>query len=187
MKTTIRIVIQFIIPAIMFGMSSCKHEGGLSQSDHELIEENIRAYFFMGDTVELEVSVADTVFSDELEGMLAMIDTNLMLIKQDIDTVNSIIDALNYADRDEGETTTNLKDVECQRLQKENPILFYQLKLKEMELKKLSFQQSNRIYLHLKRSTWANVSGYEVNVHYKLNDQEADLIVLMDADFKVVD
>ena len=189
MKSTIKSIILFIVPAIMFMMMSCKNENSLSQSDQEIIEENVRTYFFMGDTVDLKVTVADTIFSEELENMLAMLDTNLMLIQQDIDTVNSIIDALSYTDKEESNklSAIGFEKAEYQALQRENPILEYKLKLKELEYKKLNFQQSNRIYLHLKRSTWANVSGFEVDVHYKINDEEADLKVLMDAEFNVVD
>lgn len=186
---SIKSIILMIVPAFMFIMMSCKNDKSLDQSDIEIIEENVRNYFFMGDTVELEVSVADTIFSEELENMLAMLDTNLMLIQQDIDTVNSIIDALSYADEEESNklSAIGFEKAEYQALQRENPILEYKLKLKELEYKKLNFQQSNRIYLHLKRSIWANVSGFEINVHYKLNNEEADLKVLMDAEFNVVD
>lgn len=173
----------------MFGMMSCKNDESVSQSDIEIIEANVRSYFFMGDTVDLKVSIADTIHSEELEDMLAMLDTNLMLIQQDIDTVNSIIDALSYADKEASNklSAMGFEKAEYEALQRENPILEYKLKLKDLEYKKLNFQQSNRIYLHLKRSTWANVSGFEVDVHYELNEEKADLKVLMDAEFNVVD
>lgn len=189
MKSHLKIVILFIVPAFMFGMMSCKNDKALDQSDIEIIEENIRSYFFMGDTVQLEVSIADTIYSEELENMLAMLDTNLMLIQQDIDTVNSIIDALSYANEEASNklSAMGFEKAEYQALQRENPILAYKLKLKDFEYKKLNFQQSNRVYLHLKRSTWANISGFEIDVHYQLNDEEADLKVLMDAEFNVVD
>jgi len=189
MNSHLKNIILFIVPAIMFGMMSCKTDKSLDKPDLEIIEENVRSYFFMGDTVDLEVSIADTIYSDELEDMLAMLDTNLMLIQQDIDTVNSIIDALSYADKEESNklSAAGFEKLEYEALQRKNPILEYKLKLKELEYKKLNFQQSNRIYLHLKRSTWANISGFEVDVHYKLNDEEADLKVLMDAEFNVVD
>ena len=63
----------------------------------------------------------------------------------------------------------------------------YQLKLKELEFQKAIFDQTNRILLHLKRSIWANIAGFEANVHYQLGDEINDLEILMDANYVVVD
>jgi competence transcription factor ComK len=57
----------------------------------------------------------------------------------------------------------------------------------EFKAKKVEFQNSNRLYLHLSRASFANISGYSVNVHYELGEEKADLIVLMDAELDVVD
>lgn len=189
MKLDFRNTVQIVIPMIMLIMMSCKGENSVSISDQEKMEANVRSYFFMGDSVELKVTIADTIYAGELENMLAMLDTNLMLIQEDIDTANSIIDALTYANQEESKKNPpkELDKEMFDDLKRQNPILNYRLKVKELEYKKLGFQQSNRVYLHLKRSIWANIAGYEVDVHYKIDDEEADLKVLMDADFNVVD
>lgn len=189
MKVDFRNIVQFAMPMMMLVMMSCKGENSVTESDQEKMEANVRSYFFMGDSVELKVTIADTIYSGELDDMLAMLDTNLMLIQEDIDTANSIIDALTYADQEESKKypPKELDKEIFENLKRQNPILNYKLKVKELEYKKLGFQQSNRVYLHLKRSIWANIAGYEVDVHYKLNNEEADLKVLMDAEFNVVD
>ena len=65
--------------------------------------------------------------------------------------------------------------------------LEYRLKLKDLEFQKAMFDQTNRILLHLKRSIWANIAGFEAIVHYELGEEVNDLEILMDANYTVVD
>ena len=41
--------------------------------------------------------------------------------------------------------------------------------------------------MHLKRSVWADIAGFEAMVHYELGDEVNDLVILMDADYNIVD
>ena len=165
---------------------SCKSEKKLT--DDELMEQSARSYFFMGDSVDVEVTILDTIFTDELTETLDMIDANISLVQQDIDTLNLMMDELAYdADNPPVLQTKTDHQVCCEASEKKEKMLGFQIKMKELNLKKLTFKNSSRIFLHLKRSIWANISGYEANVHYQLNDEVADIKVLMDADFNVVD
>jgi hypothetical protein len=178
-----RLILSFAIITLFV---SCKSEKKLT--DEELMEQSARTYFFMGDSVEVEVTILDTIYTDELTETLDMIDANISLVQQDIDTLNTMMDDLVYNE----DTIPVLKaktyhQVCCEDAKRTETLLGYQLKLKDLNMKKLEFKNSSRLFLHLKRSIWANIAGYEANVHYQLNDEVADIKVLMDADFNIVD
>ena len=56
------------------------------------IENNVRAYFEMGDSVELNITVADTIFYDELVLMQENVNKNFNLVQTDIDTLTYMIE-----------------------------------------------------------------------------------------------
>lgn len=167
-----------ILIALIF--VACKGEKKLA--DNELIEKNVRAFFFMGDSVQVNVQITDTIYVEELNEMLATIEENNRLIQQDIDTLKIMIDDWAYkaVDLEKNAQTQESKDAEIKSLE-------YRLKLWQIELKQTQFNQSNRIMLHLKRSIWANIAGFEATVHYELGDEINDIPILMDANFNVVD
>ena len=170
----------FALVSISFIFISCKGDEKLS--DSELIEKNVRAFFFMGDTVDVEVTVTDTIFDTELAEMLATVEENTRLIQMDIDTLKVMIDDWTYKalDLEKINQLVEAKDTKIKSLE-------YRLKLQELELQQAQFGQSSRILLHLKRSIWANIAGFEATVHYELGDEANDLEILMDANYTVVD
>lgn len=177
---------KYIFPIIALLMLSCKGETETLQTDTEKIDISVRNYFFMGDSVDVECTVIDTISSKELDGILETVEENLRLIQLDIDTLNSMIDEKAYANL-EKRNSLYPESIEIKMAQDELILAQYNLKMEQLKAKKTQFQNSNRLYMHLRRSTSANVSGYGVQVHYKMGEEEADLQVLMDADFDVVD
>jgi hypothetical protein len=156
--------------------------GSSKKSDQQRMEESVRNYFFMGDSVQVTVTVTDTVYAKDLDFMLENTEENIRLVQLDIDTLQLMIDDWNYKALDFEKTGNTLE-----ALSAKNKALGYQLKHKELEYTRASFEQTNRIFLHLKRSTWADISGFEAMVSYQLGEEKNELIVLMDADFNVVD
>lgn len=164
----------------ILGFYSCNGESKLS--DQELIEKNVRNYFFMGDSVEIAVTITDTLKVNDVDDILSNIQNNIRLVQLDIDTLQLMIDDWSYKALDfekEG------KQTEASSAQIKS--LEYRVKLKELQFRQAEFTQTNRIFMHLKRSTWADISGFEAAVHYETGDEVNDLVVLMDADFNVVD
>lgn len=161
-------------------ITSCGGEKKLS--DQELIDKNVRQYFFMGDSVAVETTITDTVFVAELDEMILTIENNIKLIQLDIDTLHLMVDDWSYK-------ALNLEKTDSVKEAKEAKIksLEYRLKLKELQFKQAEFAQTNRIFMHLKRSVWADIAGFEANVHYELGAEVNDMIILMDANFNVVD
>lgn len=170
----------FVLLSISVIFISCKGDEKLA--DSELIEKNVRAFFFMGDTVDVEVTVTDTIFDTELAEMLATVEENTRLIQMDIDTLKVMIDDWTYKalDFEKNNQLVEAKDTKIKSLE-------YRLKLQELELQQALFGQTNRILLHLKRSIWANIAGFEATVHYEMGDEVNDLEILMDANYTVVD
>lgn len=168
------------LPFILLGFYSCNGESKLS--DQDLMEKNVRNYFFMGDSVEVEVTITDTLRINDVEEILANIQNNIGLIQLDIDTLQLMIDDWTYKalDFEKNAKLTEASDAKIKSLE-------YRVKLKELQYKQAEFSQTNRIFLHLKRSTWADISGFEAAVHYETGDEVNDLVVLMDANFNVVD
>lgn len=175
MKSNLFFALVFI-PLIFI---SCKGDEKLS--DTELIEKNVRNFFFMGDTVDVEVTVTDTIFADDLNEMLTTVEENIRLIQLDIDTLQIMIDDWSYKSLELEKTDSiKAKDIKIKSLD-------FRLKLNQLEFQKAQFAQTNRILLHLKRSIWANIAGFEATVHYELGEEINDLEILMDANYTVVD
>ncbi len=63
---------------ILLGFYSCNGESKLS--DQELMQKNVRNYFFMGDSVEVEVTITDTLKINDFEDILANIQNNIRLV-----------------------------------------------------------------------------------------------------------
>ena len=182
-KYNMRLLLSFAFITLFI---ACKSEKKLT--DEEQMEQSARSYFFMGDSVDVEVSITDTIFTEELDDILNRIEENLSLVQQDIDTLNTMMDDLAYTEsQPKPQQAKTFHQVCCEESENKELMLNYKLKMADLDFKKLEYKKSNRIFLHLKRSIWANISGYEVNVHYQLNDEVADIIVLMDADYNIVD
>ena len=180
---------KYLLPIFALFLFACKGETEYIQTDAEKIDISVRNYFFMGDSIEIECTIVDTISAKELDVILETTEENLRLIQLDIDTLNSMIDELAYENLQIDQkvhTRTAERDRELY-IQRYFPLNQYKLKMAAFKAKKMEFQNSNRLYMHLKRSTFANISGYGVSVHYKMGEEEADLQVLMDANFDIVD
>ena len=177
---------KYLLPLLGLLLIACKGETESRQTDAERIEESARNYFFMGDSIKVECEILDTIFTKELDEILDVTQENLRLVQLDIDTLNSIIDDRVYTNLEE-RNSLYPESIDQKMALKDLEVAKMKLKMAEFKAKKVEFQNSNRIYMHLSRSTYANISGYSVNVHYELGEEKADLVVLMDADFDVVD
>lgn len=176
----------FIVLLSMVGLIACKGETESLQSSDQLIENNVRNYFFMGDSVEVDCSVNDTIFSKELDEIFETIEENIRLVQMDIDTLGARIDSAAYAHLEE-RSKLYPESIDQKMALKDLEVAKMQLMLAELKGKRTEFQNSSRLYMHLKRSVSNNIAGYGVAVHYQIGEETADLKVLMDADFKVVD
>jgi hypothetical protein len=170
----------FLLPVASLLMLSCK--GSSKLSDQELIEKNVRAYFFMGDSVDVQITITDTVKNAELDEMILTIEENIKLIQLDIDTLHLMVDDWTYKAMDQ-EKAGDLTASQHSKIKS----LEYRLKLQELEFRQAEFAQTNRIFMHLKRSVWADIAGFEANVHYQLGEEVNDIVILMDADYNLVD
>lgn len=181
-----RLLSLFFISLFVF---SCSSTEGEDVSANEKMRDEVRSYLFLGDSIEVQTTVTDTITSEELDGMMSTVEENLNLIQMDIDTLEMIIDDLAYSPIDmEGRMgITNLPEMEEKTLIRDLEVKQNQLKLAQLDAQKLAFQQTKRVLLHLKRSEKDEVSGYEVEVSYFIDDEEVELGFVMNADYRIVD
>lgn len=164
--------------AIALLVIGCKKETEIS--DDQKIEDNVRSYFFMDDSVDVTVTITDTIHVDELDFLMANVDSSLKNIQLDLDTLQLMIDDWNYKSLEPNRSVVDAKDAKIKALGYEN-------KFSELQFKKAGFTQSRRIMLHLRRSIWADIAGFEANVVYKNGDENNELTILMDANYRIVD
>lgn len=183
---------KYIFPIIGLVLLSCSGSSEGTKSDSDKMRDEVRSYLFLDDSVEVKTVVQDTISKDDVDGMLANVEENLNLIQQDIDTLESIIDTMSYQLLDLGDAPIvqdpfRQYNEEMMRKQIELFLAGHKLKMAELQAKKLSFQQSKRVMLHLKRSTLNSIGGYEILASYSMNGETIELNFLMDSDFKIVD
>ena len=182
--------IGFTFLACFFVLISCA--GKNKQSNQDLLEENVKAYFFMEDSLSVEVTVVDTIHADEVAEMMATLENNLYLIDQDLDTLSLMIDDKAYqklAFEKELEKSIFIgKNKYKDSLNwAEKALLNLQLKQALLNEKRESFKQTNRVLLHFKRSVWGNVAGYNVFVDYLRDGAPIHYDVVTDANYTIVD
>ena len=188
-----KIMLRFVSVVLLgcfFVLVSCA--GKNKQSNADLLKENVKSYFFLSDSVDVEVTVADTIHADEVEEMLATIEKNLNLIDEDLDTLSLIIDDRSYKKLDYEKAIEKAVLIGRNKYKDslnwvEKELLELQLKQAFLKNKREEFKQTNRVLLHLKRSVWANVAGYNIMVNYILGDAPMQFDLLTDANYNVVD
>lgn len=158
----------------------------------EKINANVSAYFFLPDSIEVEVEIVDTLSTIELQEMIDQVNKNLNLIDRDLDTLSLMIDdqayAALYLEQDlEKLILLNRNQLQDSLQRATKRKIEYELKQAQLLAKKQIFKQTNRILLHLKRGVRNDVAGFNIGVHYLLNDEMLDLELLLDANFNVVD
>lgn len=173
-----------------FLLASCA--GTNKQSNSDLLLENVKDYFFLDDSIAVEVEIADTIQADEVAEMLATIEKNLNLIDQDLDTLSLMIDdraykKLGYEQMLEKSILIGKNKYKDSLNQVENALLDLRLKQALLSSKREGFKQTNRVLLHFKRSIWANVAGYNVIVDYNVGETPMHFELVTDANYTIVD
>ncbi|MBD3637996.1 MAG: hypothetical protein HUJ25_11630 [Crocinitomicaceae bacterium] len=178
---------KYLIPLILIFLISCSGSGKV-ETDDELIRDEVRNYLFLDDSIKVAAQITDTILVEELNGMLATIEDNLMKIQLDIDTLGLMIDDIAYDPLTANEEVVEGKYLTTEKGDsKEVLLLKYRLKMAELKAKKLSFQQSKRVMLHLRRKQLNSIAGYEVQATYIVNGENIELGFLMTPDFNIVD
>lgn len=152
-------------------------------SNEQTIETNVRYYFAMGDTVELDIDVVDTIFVDELTAMQDNVSKNYNLAQMDIDTLDYAIEVWEnkmFSIQDNGGTEAEINQAKVM-------MQMYQLNQTDTRIKQYNYKNSNRIFTNLQRSTQGNITGYEVSVTYKITGETNTFSLLLDATLRVVD
>ena len=152
-------------------------------SANESIEKNVRHYFSMGDTVDLDINVTDTIYIDELTAMQENVIKNFNYAQADIDTLNHVIE--HWQNKMFDLQDNNGNDIEIKKA--ENMMLSYELNQADTKLKQLGYKNSNRIFMNLQRATIGKISGYELEIVYKTPSDSNTLTLLLDATYRVVD
>lgn len=169
---------------------SCNSESKVDTS--KLIERNVRKYFFLEDTLALEIKIIDTLKAANVEEMLAQVNENLFSVNEDLDTLSLMIDdvaynRLNFEKELEGANIFNKSNYKDSINLAEKTILQYKLTQALIRERKTAYNQTNRLLLNLKRSIWADVAGFNITVSYRAGEQMIDLELLLDAEYNIVD
>ena len=170
-------------PLIILAILSCKGQTETNQSDQEKIAQGVRTYFFLNDSVDVNIEVKDTIFIDDLDENLETTNENIRLINLDIDTLGSMVDA-----RSNELLDLTHEDIEP-KVFIENDPKFLQLALRyeQLKAKELKYQQNKRLMLNLRRSQFNSIAGYETSASYTINGETLTFELLIDADFRVID
>lgn len=190
-KTRMRLRITLSVTAVLFSFAACKGESKSSSASEEM-EENVRNYFFLDDSVDVKVAVMDTLYTEDLDEMLGTIESNLNLIGQDLDTLSLMIDdqayrKLAFEEKMDQAVLIGRNKWKDSLHSAETTLLDYKLKQAQLSSKREGFKQTNRVLLHLQRSVWANIAGYNIAVQYDLEGEPLNLELLMDANHVIVD
>lgn len=180
MKT---VKILLLLPILLVGVFTSCDTKVKQISNEETIENNVRYYFSMGDTVELDIKVIDTIFVDELTAMQDNVSKNFNLAQMDIDTLDYAIEVwqnkmFDLQDNGGSELDINKAKVMMQ---------MYQLNQADTRVKQFNYKNSNRVFTNLERSIQGDVSGYEVSVTYKIVGETNTFSLLLDATQRVID
>lgn len=180
----------FVLISIALSISSCKSEEQVNDLTH--ISDNVRAYLFLSDSVEMDIEILDTLKVPDLEDLLSTIKRNIFLIGEDLDTLSLMIDdkaytGLRMEQAIEGKSGEALRVSEDSLRQNQHILLEYQLRQAQLSIKEISFQQTKRILLHLKRGAVSDVAGYNVRTSYVLDADFITMDLLLDAQFTIVD
>lgn len=162
-------------------ITSCQKK--VPQDPNQLIEQNVRHYFSMGDSVELNIEIADTIFVDELTDMQENVIKNFNYAQADIDTLDHVIEFWQnkmFDLKDNGGSELDIKNAEVM-------MLSFELNQADTKLKQYGYKNSNRIFMNLQRSTVGQISGYELALEYKTPSDTNKLSLLIDASFRVLD
>ncbi len=183
-------LIGLVFIGCFFVLASCS--GKNKQSNEDLLLENVKTYFFLADSIMVDVAVIDTIHSDEVEDMLATIEKNLNLIDQDLDTLSLMIDdkaykKLGYEKAIEKSILIGKNKYKDSLSWAEKAMLELQLKQAMLTMKKESFKQTNRVLLHFKRSVWANVAGYNISADYVVEEDSMHFELVTDANYTIID
>lgn len=176
--------ITLILTTVLIGgiLSACSTKAS-QLSAKESIEKNVRYYFSMGDTVELDINVTDTIYVDELTAMQENVVINFNYAQADIDTLDHVIEHWQNKKFDLQDNNGNEIDIK----KAENMMLSYELNQTDTKLKQMGYKNSNRIFMNLQRATIGKISGYELEIVYKTPSDTNALRLLLDATYRVVD
>lgn len=165
---------------------------GSSESEQERINENVHHFLMLDDSIQVNTTIEDTVFLENLNEMIAQTEKNLNLIGMDLDTLSTIIDAAAYEKLEvedqsfqarlsgEAEWKDSIQALELRLLR----LQLHQARLKNQQHQ---FNQTNRVLFRLKRSAWANIGGFHVRASYAKDKDTVSMVLLTDGEFNVVD
>ena len=88
---------KYLLPLLGLLLIACA--GGntrTAENEAELMEQEVRYYLFLDDSVDVNVTINDTITKGDLDTLIATIEENLELIQMDIDTLESIVDTMAY-------------------------------------------------------------------------------------------
>ncbi len=170
----------FILTGLLL-FASCSESS--EKNTQKLIEDNVRAYFFMGDSIDIQVQIVDTIKLEDLKNMQDNTTKNENLTLDDMDTLQQLIQ--NWQDKYFELTDNGANEIEIQNAKIMSQQ--YEITYLEVKLKHLVFQQSNRIFLNLERNANGNIAGFEGEVQYTYKGKSNIINVLMDSEYRVVD
>ncbi len=179
-----------IISIVFIALLACTEKS--NKTDETELTEKVKAYLFLNDSATVQTEITDTMHAEELNELIAQIEKNMFLIDQDLDTLSLMIDDRSYkmlAYQKQVDETTLLRKSKYKDSLATTEVDLLKLKLRQAQLtaKRTDFKQTNRVLMHLRRSVWANIAGFEVDVKYTKNNEPVMLQLLVDANFNVID
>ena len=153
-------------------------------STNDIMEQEVKNFFFMNDSMKVKTHITDTIFRSELLEQEKDLDYKISVTQHNIDTLALYVHLWENNLFDLMDSNANQCEIDHAKL------LFnsYQLSQKEFMIEKMNYMNTRRIYLGLKRFSNDSIMGYETDVTYFLTDTDSSTLhVLMNANYKIVD
>ncbi|HIP36414.1 MAG TPA: hypothetical protein EYG85_06135 [Crocinitomix sp.] len=174
---------QYLFFASLIGIiTSCQSKR--EKTTQQIIQEEVKHFFFMPDSTKIKVNITDTIFYINLLEQEKELDYKIGVIQHNIDTLGAYIHLWKNKMFELIDNQAN----ECKINHAKLMYNTYLLSQKEFIIEKMDLMNTRRIKLGLKRFSNDSIMGYETDVTYFITDSDSSTLnVLMNANFKIVD
>lgn len=180
MKTLLLHSFGLIFVASLF-LTACQ-SSTVNQSTTDILDENVRHYFFMEDSVQLEVKVLDTLFFTEWQQLTDESEANLIQSQEKMNELKELSAQWEQKMYDLQDAQAELSEINQAKVMH----LSYELNMADLTAAQMTLSNNQRIYKNLYRESIDSIYGYETQVSYQIEGESNTFSVLMNAHYQII-